>query len=154
MSVSSPDLFLHTPNLTIDILRDQAADLRRVGRGHRGAAPQRLQSELRLPDQEARGPVPGHPGGGRFGPGAPEDLNLLYVRCDDGSRLVPLNAVARWRETLGPSAVSHLNQFTSVTINLNRLPFVPMQTAVDFIENAAKEVAAGRHCAASSRARP
>ena len=70
----------------------------------------------------------------------PEDLDLLYVRSDDGKNLVPLSAVATWEPVLGPQSVNHLNQFTSVTINFNLMPGVPIGDATDFIEQAAKEI--------------
>ena len=52
----------------------------------------------------------------------PEDLHLLYIRSDDGANLIPLDAVATWEASLGPQAVNHLNQFTSVTISFNLIP--------------------------------
>jgi len=70
----------------------------------------------------------------------PEDLGLLYVRSDDGRNLIPLSAVARWKQVLGPQAVNHLNQFTSVTLNFNLMPGVPIGDAVQFIENVTREV--------------
>ena len=41
---------------------------------------------------------------------------------------------------MGPQAVNHLNQFTSVTLNFNLLPGVPIGEATQCIENAAREV--------------
>lgn len=54
------DLFNHTPSLKIDILRDQAKTYN-VSDPHPEPDPQCLQPELRLPDQAAERPVPGHP---------------------------------------------------------------------------------------------
>ena len=45
----------------------------------------------------------------------PQNLNLLYIKSDDGQRMVPLRAVTQWKPMLGPQAVNHINQFTSVT---------------------------------------
>ena len=69
-----------------------------------------------------------------------EDLSLLYIRSDDGKRLVPLNALVTWKSTLGPQAVNHLNQFTSVTLYFNLKPGVAIGDATDFITQAAAEV--------------
>src|SRR5207253_7975503 len=49
----------------------------------------------------------------------PQDLHLLYIKSDDGSRMVPLNALATWRPILGPQSVNHINQFTSATLFFN-----------------------------------
>ena len=90
----------------------------------------------------------------------PADLDNLYVRSNTGStitsgnasgggivtttgsndNLVPLRAVTSVKEIVGPQAVNHLNQFTSVTINFNLLPDVAIGDATTFIENAFSEV--------------
>lgn len=45
-----------------------------------------------------------------------------------------------WKPTLGPQAVNHLNQFTSVTLYFNTKPGVAIGDATDFISKAAAEV--------------
>ena len=70
----------------------------------------------------------------------PEDLALLYIRSDDGKRLVPLNALVNWKTSLGPQAVNHLNQFTSMTLFFNLKPGVAIGDATDFIAKAAAEI--------------
>ena len=69
-----------------------------------------------------------------------EDLRLLYIRSDDGKRLVPLDALVNWKPSLGPQAVNHLNQFTSVTLSFNLKPGVAIGDATDFINNAAAQI--------------
>jgi HAE1 family hydrophobic/amphiphilic exporter-1 len=69
-----------------------------------------------------------------------DDLGLLYIKSDDGKRLVPLDALVNWKSTLGPQAVNHLNQFTSVTLNFNLKPGVAIGDATDFITKTAAEV--------------
>jgi len=56
------------------------------------------------------------------------------------SNLVPLRAVTRTSQVVGPQAVNHLNQFTSVTINFNLLPGVAIGDAKNFIDKAATDV--------------
>jgi len=68
------------------------------------------------------------------------DLSLLYIKSDDGKNLVPLSALVRWKSSIGPQAVNHLNQFTSVTIFFNLKPGVAIGEATDFINKAAAEV--------------
>ncbi len=70
----------------------------------------------------------------------PENLALLYIRSDDGKRLVPIDALVNWKSSLGPQAVNHLNQFTSMTISFNLKPGVAIGDATDFITKASAEV--------------
>ena len=69
-----------------------------------------------------------------------ENLALLYIRSDDGKRLVPMDALVNWKSSLGPQAVNHLNQFTSMTISFNLKPGVAIGDATDFITRASAEV--------------
>src|SRR5207245_10970733 len=70
----------------------------------------------------------------------PQDLHLLYIKSDDGSRMVPLNALATWHPILGPQSVNNINQFTSVTLFFNLKPGYSIGQATDFVEKAAKQV--------------
>jgi HAE1 family hydrophobic/amphiphilic exporter-1 len=70
----------------------------------------------------------------------PTDVSLLRIRSDDGSALVPLSALVDLRETIGPQAVNHINQFTSVTFSFNLKPGVSLGDATDFIAKTAAEV--------------
>ncbi len=134
------DLYLNTPSLKINILREKAASYNisasRIERLLRDAYSQNYIYLIKKPEDqyqvilEVADRVRTHP----------EDLELLYVRSDDGKGLVPLSAVANWEAIVGPQAVNHLNQFTSVTINFNLAPGVPIGRATDFIEQAAREI--------------
>jgi hydrophobic/amphiphilic exporter-1 (mainly G- bacteria), HAE1 family len=90
----------------------------------------------------------------------PRDLDNLYVRSNSGSTisqggapgnsiatttgssadLVPLRAVTSTSQVVGPQAVNHFNQFTSVTINFNLLPDVAIGDATKFIEDSFAQV--------------
>ncbi len=133
------DMYLKTPNLKINILRDQAeswgVSASRIESMIRSAysqnyvylikrADDQYQVILEVSDKDRR---------------TPGDLGLLYVRSDDGSKIVPLSAVANWEEGVGPQSVNHLNQFTSVTISFNLMPGVAIGDAVDFVDKTAKE---------------
>jgi HAE1 family hydrophobic/amphiphilic exporter-1 len=48
--------------------------------------------------------------------------------------------VARWKSVLGPQAVNHINQFTSVTFFFNLVPGVPIGDATTYIESTAAQV--------------
>ena len=71
---------------------------------------------------------------------APEDLGLLYIKSDDGTRMVPLKALTTWHQVIGPQAVNHVNQFTSVTLFFNLKPGYTIGQATDYVENAAKQI--------------
>jgi HAE1 family hydrophobic/amphiphilic exporter-1 len=68
----------------------------------------------------------------------PAALHLLYVRSDAG-KLVPLDAVTKPRNTVGPLSVAHLGQLPSVTMSFNLAPGVSLGDAVGRIETAARE---------------
>jgi HAE1 family hydrophobic/amphiphilic exporter-1 len=91
----------------------------------------------------------------------PADLNDLYVRSNSGNTitpssgsgggantattgtaadLVPLRAVTSTSQVVGPQAVNHFDQFTSVTINFNLLPGVAIGDATKFIEDSFAQV--------------
>ncbi|MGH8852057.1 MAG: efflux RND transporter permease subunit, partial [Casimicrobiaceae bacterium] len=62
-------------------------------------------------------------------------LSLLYVRSDSGA-LVPLNAVASLKPTIGPLAIAHLGQLPAVTISFDLTPGVALSQAIDEIQTA------------------
>ena len=89
----------------------------------------------------------------------PSDLNNLYVRSNTGSvvsgntagggstattgtaaDLVPLRAVTSTSNVVGPQAVNHFDQFTSVTINFNLLPGVAIGDATKYIEDSFAQI--------------
>jgi HAE1 family hydrophobic/amphiphilic exporter-1 len=70
----------------------------------------------------------------------PENLSQLYIRSDNGQRLVPLGELVTWKSTLGPQAVHHLNQFTSMTLFFNLKPGVALGDATNFINKTAAAV--------------
>src|SRR6184192_2144787 len=90
----------------------------------------------------------------------PTDLNDLYVRSNTSgnfsasgsgggtiatttgnmSNLVPMRVLTSTKEVIGPQAVNHFNQFTSVTINFNLLPNVAIGDATKFIEDSFAQV--------------
>jgi HAE1 family hydrophobic/amphiphilic exporter-1 len=59
----------------------------------------------------------------------PSVLSMLYVRSNSGA-LVPLNAIATLKPTVGPLAVNHLGQLPSVTISFDLKPGVSLSEAL------------------------
>jgi hydrophobic/amphiphilic exporter-1 (mainly G- bacteria), HAE1 family len=68
----------------------------------------------------------------------PSALNLLYVRSAMG-QLVPLNTVAKLTRTLGPLAINHSGQLTSVTISFDAAPGVSLGKALSNVKRLAED---------------
>ena len=134
------DLYNHTPSLQVEILRDQAklygvSETRILNLLHNAysqnyaylikKSTDQYQVILEVRDNERS---------------EPHDLSLLYIKSDDGQRVVPLNAITSWHTVIGPQAVNHINQFTSVTLFFNLKPGYTIGQATDFVEKAAKQI--------------
>src|SRR5260370_12921019 len=134
------DLFNHTPNLQIDILREQAklygvSESRILNLLHNAYSENysylikqptdQYQVILEVADNERSDP---------------QDLSRLYIKSDDGQRMVPLSALTSWHTIIGPQGVNHINQFASVTLFFNLKPGYAIGPATGFVENAAKEI--------------
>ena len=134
------DLFNHTPNLQINILREQAklygvSETRILTLLHNAYSENYVYLIKKTTDQyqvilevkdDERSP--------------PEDLSRLYIKSDDGARMIPLSALTTWKTVVGPQAVNHINQFTSVTSSFNLKPGYAIGPATDFVEASAKEI--------------
>lgn len=133
-----PDMYLNTPSLRINILRDRASTLgvsaSAIETTLRNAYSQNFVYLIKKSEDQYQVILETHDDVRRN----PEDLSKLYVRSDAG-QLVPLSAVATWEETVGPQSVNHINQFTSVTFNFNLVPGVPLEQATKAVEEAAKQ---------------
>ena len=138
-SVSS-DYFASTPNLDVSIRRDQAKTYgvseTRIVALLRTAYAQNYQYLIKKPTDQYQVILEVADTQRE----APDDLSLLYIRSDDGSRIVPMSSLVEWKQSLGPQAVNHLNQFPSVTIFFNLKPGRAIGDATDFIAKTAKEV--------------
>ena len=65
----------------------------------------------------------------------PAALSLLYVRSSGGA-LVPLNAIASLKPTVGPLAINHQGQLPAVTISFDLKPDVSLSQAISGIRAA------------------
>lgn len=139
LSVSS-DFFNNTPNLNIDIRREQAKTYgvseARILTLLRNAYSQNYLYLIKKPEDQYQVILEMEDAARKN----PEDLSLLYIKSDDGQRLVPLNELVSWRSTLGPQTVNHINQFTSMSLFFNLKPGVSLGEATDFINKSAAEV--------------
>ena len=136
----SSDWFNHTPNLEIDILREQAKILgvseTRILALLRNAYSQNYQYLIKKADDQYQVILEVKDSERS----SADDLSLLYIKSDDGKNMVPLSQLVKSRTLLGPQAVNHLNQFTSVTLFFNLKPGVAVGDATAFIERASREV--------------
>ena len=134
------DLYNHTPNVQVNILRDQAklygvSESRILGLLH-NAYSQNYSYLIKKPTDQYQVILEVQDDGRS----APEDLNRLYIKSDDGARLIPLNALTTWHALVGPQAVNHINQFTSVTLFFNLKPGYTIGQATQFVEDSAKVI--------------
>ncbi len=60
----------------------------------------------------------------------PRSLSLLYLRNNQG-KMIPLEAVSKVRQTVGPLSVAHLGQVPAVTLAFNLAPGVSLSQATD-----------------------
>src|SRR5258707_12839567 len=108
----SSDFFNHTPNLDIDILREQAKTYgvseARILALLRNAYSQNYLYLIKKPDDQYQVILEV----ADTDRSKPEDLALLYIKSHDGRNLVPLNALVKWGATLGPTGVEPTNKFT------------------------------------------
>ncbi|HEU4341655.1 MAG TPA: efflux RND transporter permease subunit [Candidatus Binatia bacterium] len=136
----SSDYFSNTPNLDVEIRRDQARTYgvseTRILSLLRNAYSQNYLYLIKKPEDQYQVILEAEDAARS----KPQDLSLLYIKSDDGKNLVPLNALVTWKPSLGPQAVNHLNQFTSVTLFFNLKPGVAIGAATDFITQAAAEI--------------
>ena len=160
------DFYNSTPNLTVDIDRERAStygvSTAAVQNLLRNAYSQNYVYLIKQPEDQYQVILEVQDNERA----RPADLDNLYVRSTGSvnananaganpsaspsgpnntstgtvNNLVPLRAVTSTKQIVGPQAVNHLNQFTSVTINFNLLPDVAIGDATKFIENAAAEV--------------
>jgi hydrophobic/amphiphilic exporter-1 (mainly G- bacteria), HAE1 family len=154
------DYYNNTPNLTINIDRERAAtygvSTSAIQSLLKNAYSQNYVYLIKQPDDQYQVILEVKDNERA----QPRDLDNLYVRSNSGSTisqggapgnsiatttgssadLVPLRAVTSTSQVVGPQAVNHFNQFTSVTINFNLLPDVAIGDATKFIEDSFAQV--------------
>jgi hydrophobic/amphiphilic exporter-1 (mainly G- bacteria), HAE1 family len=132
------DLQIASPTVKVDIDRDHASSLGvtadKIENALYDAFGQREVTDIYTPTNDYQVLLELEP---RFQLD-PAALHLLYVRSDVG-KLVPLDAVTKPHDTVGPLSVAHAGQLPSVTMSFNLAPGVSLGDAVDRIETAARE---------------
>ncbi|MFN7956478.1 MAG: efflux RND transporter permease subunit, partial [bacterium] len=132
------DLQLRNPQLSIDIDRDQAAvrglTADPIESALANAYGPRWISTIYAPNNQYRVLLELDP----VDRADPALLSKLYVRAASGA-LVPLDAVTRRRETVGPQAISHVGQLPAVTVSFNLKPGASLGAATTQVQQAARE---------------
>ena len=127
------------PNVDIDILRDQAksygVSVAKIESLLRNGFSQNYSYLIKKPNDQYQVIVELADKDRR----RPFDFSKLYVRSDDNLRLIPLDAMVKVRQSVGPQSVNHLNQFTSVSYFFNLKPGVALGDATNYIAQSAKE---------------
>ncbi|HMD98134.1 MAG TPA: efflux RND transporter permease subunit [Terriglobia bacterium] len=130
------DLQIANPQVNVEIDRDKASALGvtafQVEDALASAYGDRQISTIYRPDNEYKVIVELEPQYQRD----PNVLSMLYIRSSTG-RLIPLNAVARFTQNLGPLAVNHTGQLPSVTLSFGLVPGVALGDAVKRVEDLA-----------------
>ena len=133
------DLLISNPQVNVVINRDKAATL--------GVTPQQIESALYdaygsrqvstilAPNNQYQVIMELLPQYQRD----PNALPMLYIRSSTG-QLVPLEAVARLTQDVGPLAVNHSGQLPSVTISFNLTPGTPLGDAVQEVNRLARDI--------------
>jgi HAE1 family hydrophobic/amphiphilic exporter-1 len=133
------DLQIKNPQVTVDIDRDKASSLglsaQQVEDALYTSYAARQISTIYAPNNQYRVIIELLP---QY-QADPNALSLLYIRSNTG-QLVPLDAVANLRPTLGPLTVNHLGQLPAVTLSFNLRPGVALGDAVEQVDRAAREV--------------
>lgn len=68
-----------------------------------------------------------------------ETFHYVFVRNNNTNEMLPLSSVINWKESVGPNSINHLSQFPAVTITFNIPPGVALGTALSKINELSAE---------------
>jgi HAE1 family hydrophobic/amphiphilic exporter-1 len=132
------DLQLRTPQLTVDLDREQIAALGltvdQVQSALSSAYSSQQVSQIFAPDDEYQVMM-------QIAPEFQQDpaaLSMLYVQ-GTGGQLIPLSSVVTTRQTVGPQSINHITQLPSVTLSFNLVPGVALGDALARVQEMARQ---------------
>jgi HAE1 family hydrophobic/amphiphilic exporter-1 len=132
------DLQLKTPQLTVDLDREQIAALGltvdQVQSALSSAYSSRQISQIYAPDDEYQVMMQVAE---EFQQN-PAALSMLYVQ-GSGGKLIPLSAVVTTRQTVGPQSINHIGQLPSVTLSFNLQPGLALGDALARVQEVARQ---------------
>jgi len=133
------DLQIKNPQVTVQIDRDKAATLgvdpRQIEDALYSAYGSRQISTIYAPNNQYKVVMELQPQF-QLDPAA---LGMLYIHSKSG-QLVPLNAVANFRQEVGPLTVTHLGQLPAVTVSFNLKPGVALGDAIAAVNREAVQI--------------
>ena len=131
------DLQLRTPQLTVDLDREQIAALGltvdQVQSALSSAYSAQQISQIYAPDDEYQVIMQV----AQQYQQDPAALSMLYVQ-GSGNRLIPLSAVVTTRQTVGPQSINHIGQLPAVTLSFNLQPGVALGDALGRVQEVAR----------------
>ncbi|MDR2737874.1 MAG: efflux RND transporter permease subunit [Puniceicoccales bacterium] len=135
----STDLFVNSPQISIDYLRAQAANygtsIYSIENMLKQAFSENYCYQIKTPTRQYKVIVESDDVFRKN----PADLHTLYFRGTSGE-LLPFKTIATFRETVGPTLVNHIDNLQSVSIFFNLDPGYPVGKATEFIENEAAKI--------------
>lgn len=134
------DMAINTPQINIDILRDQAATFgitpeeieRAFSYSYSGNFVSKIQTSIDQYDvvlelyPEYQKQI--------------ETFNNIWLRSPQTNALVPINSLVSIQEGLGASSFNHINQFPSVIMSFNLAPGEALENALDRLRELTQEV--------------
>jgi HAE1 family hydrophobic/amphiphilic exporter-1 len=134
----SSDLQLRTPQLSVDLDREQIAQLGltvdQVQSALSSSYSARQISQIYAPDDEYQVIMQV----AQQYQQDPAALSMLYVQ-GSGGRLIPLSAVVTTRQTVGPQSINHIGQMPAVTMSFNLAPGVALGDALARVMDVARQ---------------
>ncbi|MCX6609995.1 MAG: efflux RND transporter permease subunit [Acidobacteria bacterium] len=132
------DIQMRSPRVKIEIDRDKAAtynlDVRMIEQAIYNGYGNNFASTIYAPNNQYRVMLEVTPRYQAFS----DMLAKLYLKSGDG-RLIPLDAVTKRSEDVGPQTINHSGQLPSVTVSFNLKPGVALGDAVEEITEMARE---------------
>ncbi len=132
------DIQMRSPRVRIDIDRDKAAtynlDVRMIEQAIYNGYGNNFASTIYAPNNQYRVMLEVTPRYQAFS----DMLAKLYLKSGDG-RLIPLDAVTKRSEDVGPQTINHSGQLPSVTVSFNLKPGIALGEAVEEITEMARE---------------
>ncbi len=132
------DIQMRSPRVRIDIDRDKAAtynlDIQQIQNAIYNGYGNNFASTIYAPNNQYRVMLEVTPRYQAFA----DMLSKIYLKSADG-RLIPLEAVTKRTEDVGPQTINHSGQLPSVTVSFNLKPGVALGQAVEEITELAQE---------------
>lgn len=132
------DIEMRNPRVRIDVDRDKAAsfnlDVQMIEQALYNGYGSNFASTIYAPNNQYRVMLEVTPKHQAFA----DMLSKLYVKSGDG-RLIPLDAVTKRVEDVGPQSINHSGQLPSVMIAFNVKPGVSLGDAVNEVREMARE---------------